>query len=88
MRDEELIYLCAFRYVLGRRSYIVDVVTKFLRKANLSPLAKKLVIREINEAQKYHRLGDEIDAEKWLRLRDEFEEQLKQEVEDESTKIL
>ena len=48
MRDEELIYLCAFRYTLGRRSYIVDVMTKFLRKANLSPLAKKLVIREIN----------------------------------------
>jgi len=86
MRNEELIYLCAFRYALGRRSYIVDVMSNFLRIAKLSPLAKKLVIREINEAEKYHRLGDEIDAEKWLKLRDEFVEQLKQEVKDDNTK--
>ena len=79
MRNEELIYLCAFRYALGRRSYIVDVVTNFLRKANLSSQAERLIIREINEAEKYNRLGDGIDAENWLKLRDKFEEQLKRE---------
>lgn len=76
MRDEELIYLCAFRYALGRRSYIVGVVTNFLRIAKLSPQAKRLIIKEINEAQKYHRLGDKIDAENWQSLKWEFEEQL------------
>ena len=52
MTNRELIYLCAFRYAIGRRTYIVGIVCEQLKKARLSKLAKKQIINEINEVEK------------------------------------
>ncbi|HEC91572.1 MAG TPA: hypothetical protein ENI51_01035 [Candidatus Atribacteria bacterium] len=71
MNDEELILLCALRYALGRRSYIVGVVSNYIRKKmeNLSFVAIGNIIDEITKAEKENGLGSKIDKEEWLNLR-------------------
>lgn len=71
--DFDLVVIAAFRYALGRRTYIVPAVANFI-KANskhISNQTKEIIISEINDA-KYHKygisLGDEIDAKDWLNL--------------------
>jgi hypothetical protein len=73
--DFDLIIIAAFRYALGRRTYIVPAVTNFI-KANskhISIQAKEIIISEIIDAENHEygkSLGDEIDAKEWLSLRD------------------
>ena len=67
MNDMELVYIAAFRYALGRMTYIVGVVSEQLKKANLSKETKELIIREIGERE--HSLGMNIDKDCWLNLK-------------------
>jgi len=71
MNDEELILLCALRYALGRRSYIVGVVSNYIRKKmeSLSFVAIGNIIDEITKAESENGLGSKIDKEEWLNLR-------------------
>jgi len=71
MSDEELILLCAVRYALGRRSYIVGLVCNYIKKRleSLSFVAIGHIIDEITEAEKEDGLGSEIDKNEWLNLR-------------------
>ena len=67
MTDLELVYLCALRYALGRKTYITGVVSDFLKlevKA-LSDKCKKQMIREIKEAKD---LGHTCDKKSWTKL--------------------
>lgn len=78
MTDRELIWLCAFRYALGRRTYIVSVVCNWLKSHALSNWAKEIIIKEIEEAEEeskkdkpyyFKSLGDDCDKTRWLELK-------------------
>jgi len=52
--DKDLILICAFRYALGRRTYVVS---------------KALYQREIKEHEKqYGNLGMDMDKEQWYKI--------------------
>ena len=50
--DDSVILLCAFRYALGRRTYVVDYVISCLQEHwhELSKSDKSIIIREIGAA--------------------------------------
>lgn len=77
-QDLDLIFVAAFRYALGRRSYMVLTVADFI-KTNISLIPQNIInlmIREITEAEQNHNdglykaLGDDCDVETWLSLRE------------------
>ena len=80
--DFDLIVIAAFRYALGRRTYIVSSVCNFI-KANSKHLlnqTKEIIISEIIDAknQEYGKsLGDDIDAKEWLSLKLFLENELR-----------
>lgn len=75
MSIEEQILLCAVRYALGRRSYIVGTVCEYVRlnRQKLSEQCVNIIIRDIKEeSERYHRagqtLGDDCDERTWINL--------------------
>lgn len=70
MSNLELIYLCAVRYGLGRRTYITGVISDFMinKYYDLTPKCISIMIRDIEDAQKEDRLGDDCDKKEWLKL--------------------
>lgn len=79
--DLDLMMVGAFRYALGRRSYIVWITTEFIKNnLDLVPVKfRKLMIDEIEQAERNkfgHQLGDDCDAKNWLDLRDFLKEHL------------
>lgn len=74
--DFRLLILSAFRYALGRMTYIVPVVANVIgeSKDRLDSQAIDLIIQEIEEAEKRNGLGMECDIEVWLRLKKELED--------------
>lgn len=69
---DELTLLCAFRYALGRRTYIVyHVANEIIKnKNNLTDTDKYIIIKEITEAEERDGLGMECDKWEWIRVRD------------------
>lgn len=61
----------AFRYALGRMTYVVGEVCRVLEaySDHLSPQTRRLIIEEITEAERRGGLGMEMDAKQWQRLR-------------------
>lgn len=74
--DFRLLILSAFRYALGRMTYIVPVVANVIgvSKDRLDSQAIDLIIQEIEDAEKRDGLGMECDIEVWLRLKKELED--------------
>ena len=74
--DFRLLILSAFRYALGRMTYIVPVVANVIResKDKLDNQAIDLMIQEIEDAEKRDGLGMECDIEVWLKLKKELED--------------
>ena len=74
--DFRLLILSAFRYALGRMTYIVPVVANVIResKDKLDIQAISLIIQEIEDAEKRDGLGMECDSDVWLRLKKELED--------------
>ena len=75
IEDISAMILCAERYALGRRTYIVDWTCEFIRN-NLHLLTekdKRVMIRDIKECIYY---GDECDKKDWLNLLKILEENL------------
>lgn len=69
--DADIILVCAFRYALGRRTYVVDcVANEILRKWKyLRDSDKSLFVKEILEHKNvYGNLGMECDAKSWERI--------------------
>ena len=64
--DEDII-ICAFRYALGRNSYIVCHVTDYLIETwqMLSDKLQDRITEEIVEAINDGRAGDEVDVSLW-----------------------
>ena len=69
--DISAMLVSAVRYVLGRRTYIVNWTCEFLRNNAhlLLEKDKKVIIRDI-EQQKEYGYGDKCDEEDWLLLLD------------------
>jgi hypothetical protein len=70
---EEDILFCAFRYALGRMTYITAVVGDCIieNKANLSQKIKSLIVKEIANAIDENRAGMEgVDVPSWRRVMD------------------
>lgn len=75
MSVEEEILICAVRYALGRRSYIVGVVAIYvgLKKSELSKYCVNILIRDIAlTLNQYHSsgltCGGDIDDRAWRNL--------------------
>lgn len=65
--DTQLLYIVAFRYALGRQSYIVSTIANVIMENRnlLTDETAALMVREINEC---NYLGMEIDAQVWASL--------------------
>lgn len=77
--DNDLLLFCAFRYALGRKTYIVDAVIDEI-KNNLSKLnknSKKAMIREIAEAIASGNAGMSIDVASWEGLLERLKYEIK-----------
>lgn len=69
MTQDDLI-LCAFRYCLGRATYIVWDMCRYLEENwnSIHPEFQKIIIKEIIDAERRDCLGWEQDKHEWLRL--------------------
>ena len=73
--DISAMLVCAVRYSLGRRTYIVSWTCEFIRN-NLHLLTdkdKQVMIKDIKEQEKYG-YGDECDKADWIKLLKTLEE--------------
>lgn len=68
MKDDEIIYLCAFRYALGRRTYITDIVSSYL-SSNVKNFSSLLLNKIRDEIEKAPSLGDDCDEVCWTSLK-------------------
>lgn len=73
MSDYETMLICALRYALGRRTYIVGIVVDYIisEMPNLSEKCKRVMILDINNP--FGGYGDECDKKNWMRLLKELE---------------
>ncbi len=69
--DFDTLAFCAFRYALGRRTYITAMVSALLSKhaAELNRATKGLMVEEINRSISLRHAGDDCDVVEWLALR-------------------
>lgn len=69
--DEEILLACAFRYCLGRRTYVVSSCVSELKKKYhlLGDHFKERTMKEIDEADFEENLGDSFDAREWRTIR-------------------
>ena len=67
--DISAMLVCAVRYALGRRTYIVSWTCEFIKNNThlLLEKDKKVITRDI-EQQKNYGYGDKCDEECWLAL--------------------
>lgn len=65
--SDVLILMCAFRYALGRRTYIVDVIANEIKSNwdEIPEYIRVLIHKEINEAMSGGYIGDDCDKETW-----------------------
>jgi hypothetical protein len=70
--DELITLHCAFRYALGRKTYVVSsVVNQILSKWDVLPLVDKRIFKEdILKAISVHKAGMEQDIKEWRRVLD------------------
>ena len=70
--NERVVLLSAFRYALGRMSYVVSVVTEELIKNwdNLDSGEKEQIKSEIQEAIKNNNAGHRCDINNWEEVLD------------------
>lgn len=69
--DLRIFIIAAFRYALGRSTYVVPTIASIIYKnrESLDDNTINLIIQEIEEAEDRNGLGMEIDATEWLGLK-------------------
>lgn len=70
-RDYELMLMMAFRYALGRRTYVVSyIVDEILTNwENLDKSRQEQIKREIIEHEEmFNSLGDDCDKSEWYKI--------------------
>lgn len=62
--------LSAFRYALGRKTYIVSIVVEDILRNwnNLNVNTRELIADEIREARLENRLGMRMDVDQWEKI--------------------
>jgi len=70
--DQEQILHCAFRYALGRMTYIVGFVADAVIHAwpSLSPQMQAMIVREIEQEFSRGGGGMDMDKRQWQRVLD------------------
>lgn len=69
--DEDITIVCAFRYALGRMTYVVGSVASEIER-NIERISTKslvLIRKEITEALVANHAGMQMDAERWTKCR-------------------
>lgn len=61
------VLVCAVRYCLGRRTYMPDVVTRWIMASVpcLPAETAKIMLRDINDQRRQYGLGDDCDVKTW-----------------------
>ena len=75
--DFESILICAVRYSIGRRTYMPSTVIRYITPllSSLSSTTLFCMKRDVEEAEKENRLGDEnIDKPLWISFKEKIEE--------------
>jgi len=69
--DDEILLFCAFRYALGRRTYVVGTIVRKLIKEfeNIHPINREKYVKEIDEAISKDHIGSDYDKEDWLKVK-------------------
>lgn len=69
--DDEILLFCAFRYALGRQTYVVGtVVNRLIREyLNIDPINQQKYVKEIDEADVKNQIGSSYDREDWMRVK-------------------
>jgi hypothetical protein len=67
----DLMAMAAFRYCLGRRTYIVSACREWLQRHwdKFEPSTRSLILREVEEAFQSGDLGMECDKAEWEKVR-------------------
>jgi hypothetical protein len=75
--DDNIILFCAFRYALGRRTYVVSTVIRRLidQYLNIHPVDREKYVEEIDKADKENDLGSSYDREDWMKVKALFTEE-------------
>lgn len=71
--DWSLILICAFRYALGRRTYVVESVVREIHNSwgDLPENDKDLIVKEILEYKhRFGTIGDIFDEDAWMSIVD------------------
>lgn len=74
------ILMCAFRYALGRATYVVGIVVNELHSNwnDLRDSDRDLIVREILEHKnKFGKIGHEMDEREWLTLVERYNKENK-----------
>lgn len=76
MTDFEHVVICAVRYALGRQTYMVGIVCRYVASVipTLSENCRNLIIRDIKEAERYG-YGHKCDEKDWMELLEKLEKQ-------------
>ena len=66
-KDPRLVLICAFRYALGRATYMPSVIIEELGNCwkDLTESDRKQIISDINHAVKYDMAGHDCDKKMW-----------------------
>lgn len=78
MSCDPVILFCAFRYALGRSTYVVSNVTEAIQQnwSVMSEGQKQQFVDEILEyKQKYGKIGHKIDEKEWMKIVERFKEE-------------
>lgn len=69
--DMQIVITCAFRYALGRMTYVVDSVATAIEAVitELDTNQLSLMSNEIDEAIKDKSIGMDMDKDRWLKCR-------------------
>lgn len=70
-----IVLVCAFRYALGRKTYVVGAIVGEIHKSwnSLSENDKELFVREISEYERtYGNLGHDCDRRDWMTIIERF----------------
>lgn len=75
--DKEILISCAFRYALGRRTYVVGSVVETIL-ANWDHLSSQTKVRFVQEIREHKKqwgdVGMECDEREWQKIIDKLEE--------------
>lgn len=69
--EQDILICCAFRYALGRRTYVVSAIVDYILKnwENFSPYRQEMFQKEIIDYEKaYGNLGQSVDKEQWYKI--------------------